>query len=343
MLTYLITYISIFIVSLLEVIKKEKGKLTFAFFFIVLVLLAGLRGNQGIDTPNYLQFFKDVNTNKASLHNLELGFLYFSSIIKTIFNDKVFYFLIIATMSIGLKMNAIWKISPLPLFSSAILFGTYFLALETNQIRQGIALGFCFLALVYRIKDKKKNFFIAVFIASCFHVSAIVFSLAWILKRKINPKMLFSLVLFSLLFVFISMEVFIKQTIVLYFFWNDFIFEKLINYASKMNQVGFSPIHIWYLFISIFLLYYSKFIKHKVFNLLLNIFIMGVIFNFFLNSFSYMLRITYYFLAVEGLLIGMVLYHSKHLTNRLVLWSFVLLLTLFKNYSYLLDNIKVYE
>ena len=343
MLRYLLVYILFILTSVIEVLTKKKVLLLFLFCFVYLMLLAGLRGDSGIDTKNYLEFFGDATSKNASSYNLDYGFVYFSAIIKVIYDNPVFYFIVIATLAIGLKMYVVWKLSPLPIITSAILFGTYFLPLETNQIRQGIALGFTLLAVLYRVRNKKVYFFASILIGSCFHISAVLFTVIWFLKRKITSAYLLGIVRLSFFFVFISTEFLITNIVGFGLFWNEFMYAKLINYASKMEPVGFSPIQLWYILSTLFFFYFRKFVKSEIFDFLLNIFVLGIALNFFLNSFSYMLRITYYFLAVEVLLLGIALYHSRHFLNRLTILIVVFLLIFFKNYSYYFENIDVYK
>lgn len=344
MTQYVILYGYALYASLIEVFLAKKMRLSAILLFVGAVLVLGYRGIDGVDTPNYISFFSDIGTQNALDYNMDTGFYILSSFIKWIKADIVFYFICLATISIGLKFWVMKKLSPAPIFGIFIILGTYFMSLEANQIRQALALGVVLISLFFAIHRKKVHFFLLLFLAASFHISALVFvPVWWLYKLRFSVKTLLIFVCIAFLFVFISLvDVFqygIKYTV----FWGAFIFYKLANYASKMEKVGFSPIQLWYVFTCFLFILKRKHFSQPGYNFLLNIFVLGVIMNFFLNSFSYMIRITYYFLAVEGILFSMILMKSKKTLDKLLLFTGLAALIFFKNYKYYLSNLEFFQ
>lgn len=343
MVYYILLYCYALSASFFQLVSKKKIPSLLILFFLGSVVVLAWRGLHGVDTENYLAFFADVGQKEEVNHGLDIGFLYLSSIIKWIKDDEVFYFFFIAVVSVGLKIRAISKISPLPIVSAIILLGTYFLSLEANQIRQALALGVCLLSFYYVIERNKWMFFSLIFLAATFHISAvIVLPVWWLFKIQISRKILLTLVLVSFLFVLISLEEILQYVVKYTFFWGEFIFSKIMNYASKMERVGFSPIQLWYIFISVIFINEKNRINNSTYNFLLNMFVIGVAMNFLLNSFSYMIRITYYFLAIEGILMAFLFYNSK-LVNRIVLFLLAILMLTLKNYKYYIANLEFFQ
>lgn len=342
MINYIVLYLYLFSNSLLQTIlnKRIKGLIFIAFIAIVFVLT--IRGSHGVDTEIYLTFFNDIGKRVKGYDGLDLGFLYISTLIKKIYNNEIFFLFCIAFISVSLKLKAAHKLSPLPLVTAFVLFGTYFLSLEANQIRQAMALGIGLFSLHYVIERKKTSFFICIILAATFHVSVIIFlSVWWLYDLKIKRTTLLAILGISFLFVFISLIEVFQFAVRFSFLWGEFIFSKLLNYASKMERVGFSPIQIWYILISIIFITEKKKINDPKYSFLLNLFIIGISLNFFLNSFSYMIRITYYFLAVEGFLLAYLIKKSEMVT-RILLFLLAAIMLALKNYKYINVNLEYF-
>ncbi|MDO6516176.1 EpsG family protein [Zobellia uliginosa] len=340
---YLVLYIYSLATSLLQVLLNKRISLLLFSLFLALIAVLAFRGSDGVDTENYLTFFNDIGYKEEGYEGLDIGFLYLSTLIKWIKNSEVFYFLCIAVLSVGLKLKAMDKLSPLPLVSAFVLFGTYFLSLEANQIRQALALGVGLLSLHFIIKRKRLWFFSSIILAATFHVSSIILLPAWwLFDFKISRKRLLLILGISFLFVFISLVDVFQFSVKYAFFWGQFIFSKLLNYASKMERVGFSPIQLWYVFISVVFIIERKRINNQTYSFLLNLFIIGVAMNFFLNSFSYMIRITYYFIAIEGVLLAYLLKNSK-LGTRIVFFLLAAIMLALKNFKYYNANLEFFQ
>lgn len=347
MLVYILVILSVVIISLIELIFKKKINVSiYAFIGFILIILSAFRGELGNDTVVYLSFFQNLDFSNVTFYLLqfEIGFVYLSLLIKQIFNNDVFYISSIALISISLKMKYVYKISPLPAISLFTLVSAYFLALDMGQIRQGIALSLIFIALYHYLKENKKLFYFFVLIATFFHISAFLFLIIVFLKKNISNYIILFCIFFSFIFVFIPINELIISFIKLLFFWNDFIFTKLMNYAiGKYSEiVGFSIIQIWYLLISVVFVYYKKIINNSTYSFLLNVFAVGIILNFVFNSFPALIRASYYFLAIEGFLVAYVIYESKKKYNRYILFLIIVSMGLLRYYLYLNNRIETY-
>lgn len=341
---FLSLFIILFFASALEVVYKKKIPYLINFFCITAIIALASRGEYGVDTKNYLLFFKSIGSKGALESGLDIGFFFFSVFIKWVYNAPFFFLFCIAFLSITFKVYAIKRLSPLPSISLFILFGTYFLSLETNQIRQAFALGLTLFSILFILKEKKWYFIVTIILASLLHVSALIFLPSWWLyKVRVSSKVLFLVLGISFLFVFVNVGEMFKMLFNILFVWNDFILNKLINYASKMEQVGFSPIHLWYLFVSTIFIYYRKNINTHFYRFLVFLFILGVSFNFIVNSFSYLIRVSYYFLVLEGIIFAMIIFHEKKLLNRILFYLLISIMLGYKIFSYYTQNIEFYQ
>lgn len=340
MLPYYIIFLTVIVLSFYEVSLKKQINLGFyLLFFIGLAMLAGLRSEEFPDTLNYLDFFNDVDKNNFIYYFVEFesGFVVSTLVIKTIINNSLVWLCIVALLSLALKFFAIRRLSPFPFISLLVIMSGYYISLEFLQIRQGLALGFILVSLVFLVRNKFYLFYLFVIIASLFHISAFVFILARIFKnRSFHPLILLSLVLLSFVFIFVPIKDIIVWFIQKILFFNGFAYSKLMSYSEGRYAeiVGLSSIQIWYLSIVSFFLYYKRFFsKDGKYNLLLNIYVLGIIMNFTFNSFSVLLRASYYFLVVEGVLVALIINRTKY--NRYITWIVVCTMGLLRYLLYL--------
>lgn len=348
MFGYLIVFVLIIFTSSYELVTKNKIHPIFYYLMIIgLISFAGLRGEKGNDTIEYISFFENIDINNFYffLTQFEPGFVAYALMIKGLLNSSGFFIFMIALLSITLQLFYIRKLSPLPLISLIPFMSGYYLSLDMGQIRQALAMGFVIMAFYFFIENQIKKFYFLLIIACCFHISASIFFVLVFLRRNVDTLIHVSLILGSFLLVFFDIKTIIIDVIKLLFFWNDFIFSKLMSYSAGKyaDNIGFSSIHLWYIIVILIFLYYRKlFPKNGNYNLVLNVFSLGIVLNFIFNSFPVLIRCTYYFLALEGVLIGHIIYKTKYSINRYILWVFIFSFGFLRYYMYLKARIDVY-
>ena len=170
---------------------------TAAIFILAvpLMLLAGLRP-VGFDPDS---------RNYAALVGQNLGALAFGAreptfwLINWFSNNAGFdavrtFFLVYAVIGVGIKCTAIATFSSRVLLSLFLYLMLYFLPHEMTQIRAGVAAGVYLFALSALARGNRTSFLVRIFVAVCFHYSAIVGLVMLLFQRRVlTRKFLFLL------------------------------------------------------------------------------------------------------------------------------------------------------
>ncbi|MBP9743663.1 MAG: EpsG family protein [Burkholderiales bacterium] len=192
MLIYVMFYVSILCCYAYSSRDKQMEQILLICLCVLLALFAGMRAiDVSADGANYAYMFDSVyqysdwftsrNELMAVVIPVTLKYLglysYFSA------------FLVFAIFGVGLKFLAIKKYSPLPLLSVLLYYSSFFILHEMTQIRAGVATGILLLTLNDIYEKNFLKFLIKIFIASMFHISSLVFLLAYFINSKsINKK-----------------------------------------------------------------------------------------------------------------------------------------------------------
>jgi hypothetical protein len=154
---------------------------------IFLTLFAGLRGSLvSSDYSTYAEYFELVThtNNIAELTFIEPSFVLFS---RLFFNVRG-VILVYALLSIAFKLKAFEKITPFIYYSIALWISHFFLVLELNQIRAGLAISILLCGFPYIVDRKLIKFLVIVFVATLVHYSAIIYLPFYFLNtKKVTP------------------------------------------------------------------------------------------------------------------------------------------------------------
>ena len=173
-----------------DYIRQQKiGKILVFIPIIFLIPLIGLREyNVGTDTTNY---YNTVWLSNDSISfDTEFSFLLLVKIIKYLGLDFSAFLFMIATIFILTTYIAIKRISSFYNSNIFYVFFVYFsmfffLSMSINIMRQGVSLSFLLLAYSYLInKSSKTKVVIAAFIATSFHVTALIPILIYFVSHK---------------------------------------------------------------------------------------------------------------------------------------------------------------
>ncbi|MFV0599119.1 MAG: EpsG family protein [Bacteroidales bacterium] len=160
---------------------------------MLLSCFAGLRyGDQ--DYNNYVAIFK------GAVASADVGFTFLASIIHIFTNNEAVFFLVVASLSVGLNFTAYRKMTTF--YFTAILFYYvhFFLLKEMIQIRAGLSCAICLCSILYLDKNEYKKFFLTVALAISIHLTAIVFLPVFLIKRiKVTRKLV--VILLSISFI----------------------------------------------------------------------------------------------------------------------------------------------
>lgn len=327
------------VLSLLEIISNNRKVFKIIFFFLgaILILFSGLRdgANVGIDSPVYYRFYLEKNPP------VEFGYKLINDFFSNMdFNYNVFLIfinmVIIYNISKFIRLNSYFLIFPLFIFFSDFYF--YF---NFSGIRQAIAMSFVALSVYYIFENKKIISFVLVLIASLFHVSALVFYLAFFVpKVKMVASKYFKFLLAITAGIFIGG--YIVESI-------PYLNQKFLYYSSLQEQSD-NIVSSYYIGImkrsavvlSVVLVYKNFFEDNKNF-FLYNLYLIGLIIYIasYLVSPEFGVRLGSYFIVLDCILISRYIYVSRSLTNRLVLFAIFTLIALYKVYTY--TQISAYD
>jgi hypothetical protein len=182
----------LFFLALSEMGQKIKNKILLFMTVFLLLLFAGFR--YGIET-DYWSYYRLFN-NKSLYSTVEPGYAGLMHIYRTTlsysFNGFVF---LIAFISITIKY-IFFKRLTLPFFALAIYFSLFYLMLEYNTIRHGLAISFLSLAVIHLQKRNIFKYYIFVGIASTIHISSLLFIPVYLFfNKKLNIRTVFILIL----------------------------------------------------------------------------------------------------------------------------------------------------
>ena len=156
-------------------LRVSNASLFITLIAVCLVLVAGLRPI-GLDRDSL---------NYAAVIGSNVGGVFFGSreptfwLINAISQRSPLpvittFFLLYAALGVVVKTAAILKFSPRPLLSLYLYITLYFVSHEFTQIRTGVAAGIYIFALHSLSRGNRGAFLLRLFVAICFHYSAII-------------------------------------------------------------------------------------------------------------------------------------------------------------------------
>jgi len=197
-----------FIVSFFAFIKLEFSKRKILLFCIglFLFLLAALRPvNSDRDYKNYIISYNIISNGNIVF--IEPAFYVIVYIVKYIFNDTLFLFIIFAILGVTLKFTAIKHLSEFWFLSLVVYISYFYILHEMTQIRVGVAAGLMLLAIKPIYERDIKKFLCYTFFAFLFHYSAILILLIWFIPtHKVNRWFYTLLIPFAYLLYFCNVS-----------------------------------------------------------------------------------------------------------------------------------------
>ena len=193
MLFYFVIFLFVAGTSFLDLtnIDRSNKLIILCLLGAVIVTIAGIRWETGADWTPYYNFF-EYNERLTDFiedpYQFEYGFGYLNYIVKNIFESYNVMLAIISCIVVVLKYTTLYQFSPYPLLAGVINFSNF--NGDIFPVRQYIAIAICFFSIRYIIRENKVFFIMAILIATLFHVTALVFLLAYYLYwAKISTRM----------------------------------------------------------------------------------------------------------------------------------------------------------
>lgn len=257
----MILYMSILLFSIVIGLLSQKIKgyetIYLVIIFSILTLISGFRHYEvGLDTLNYINYFKYINSNSLSMSfehvRLENGYVLFNYIIGKLTNNPQSIILVSACFINFSFAKTISKYSE-NVVVSTVIFIIFFFQSSMNGMRQYIAFAIFLLSIKYILKKDYLKYTIMIIIASFFHSSAIIlliFALLTFGNIMNNDKIL---ILFSIISLFLMnyfntiLEIFVR----IFPMYNRLL---ISSYYTSSSQISYLWLAIYFilLVISIF-------------------------------------------------------------------------------------------
>lgn len=164
-------------------IKKIYLYLTFGLFTMIAALRAEVVGN---DTIVYLRLFESISySSDISIFSprFELGYIYLNKLLSLISHNSQIILVVTSCFIMYGFMRFIKKYSKIPWLSVYLFFTIGYFSMTMNTIRLNIAIVLILLAYDFLKQKRLIRFLILVFFAFLFHRTAIVFLIAWPMRK----------------------------------------------------------------------------------------------------------------------------------------------------------------
>lgn len=177
---YLLLFFVFFLFACLDLTSlKKKAKLPLLIFlFIFIILLGGLRWKTGADWAPYYHYFTFFDANETFFRlAFEPGYFLLTYIVRLFSSNFTVFLLIFASLVNGLRIPFFYKYTS-AVFLAFLLYWGNNLA-EFGAVRQALAISVCLATIPCIVKKKWLTFMLLIIVAMQFHVTAIIFFLAY--------------------------------------------------------------------------------------------------------------------------------------------------------------------
>lgn len=170
--------------------------------FGVLFFISAFRStNIGNDTPFYAFLFEYYGSAVRALNlekfvylfnfdnvlnsRIEPGFIFLNILLNFISNDYLILFVVVSAFVVGVWMIHIYQNSSMVWLSVALFINLRFFYFSLSNLRQSIAMAIILISYKFLKERKLLPFLLCVCIAALFHLSALVFIIAYPLTAKV--------------------------------------------------------------------------------------------------------------------------------------------------------------
>lgn len=347
---FYIVFTLIAFVGILELSSINRTYKNVSFFSIIVILsaFATMRSvGVGSDDTAYIDIFSRIPSpfecqdifcgyNYAEL-NVEYGFFSLLSLFSIFGKSHFLLFGGVALPAIYLKLKSIKFYTPFFAGSVLIYFSHFFLAMELNAIRVGLASGVIFYAIKCFSEKKYLQFWFLYIIAIFVHVSSVLMMIPIVLLL-FSPTRI-HLLLISIAVILIT-AIIDKSKLLDIFVFVDFLSAK-INLYQNAEQFNYSiplydPVNLKNIFISALCLMSFEGLrkKYKYFEITSIFFISASILRILLGDFAILAGRSYAAIAMFDCIIVPML--AVYFVGRL--WGFILVLI----YAFLLLSLNIF-
>ena len=306
-------------------------------FFILLVfflfVFSAFRFEVGTDYNHYVMLFNYLGEGNEHWGRIEPGFQILVKSIYIFTDNPRFLFFLFSLVTIVFFVIGWVRFSPSVIVSLIVFFGLYHYFNSLNVSRQYVAMSVYFLFATRGLIDKRPvYYFLSCFIASLFHLTAILMTVLYpFLVRRWSTYVY--LLIYSL-FIFIYLA---------YDYVSGFVFSSLGFYSGYLSyKEGSANI----LFITcLFMFGISWFYKSKIFKygeigvVAFNFSFLSVCIIPFSNYNIMFSRVAMYFSVYFAIVIPILLFCIKSKKERSVLFLMFLIVLVFNVFFHLYNNV----
>lgn len=354
---YAYLYIIFFTLGLLAicgVITNLRTNKFYSMIYWAITLLffcmSFLRWERGADWMAYHDFFNSYteffSTNSS---NFEMGFKTLSVLIKNTIDDYTVFLFIQAAIITFCMGKTMWRYSINPLVSLFVYFALIFA--NIFFVRQNVAISIAMFSFTFIEKRQFMKFCLCVLFAIQFHITSIIFLIAYPLyKMKFSMKTL----IWILLICFLSSIVASRVLLSLFGDMGGFVGAKLSHYLQASEDGGgsmklptfaslFAGILSRVFVVSATLLLIGKRrLQSEQLNGIVNFYLFGIVIYCFTAPISIgLVRLVNYYDFFIILLIPHIIYTPKRLLNRFVI-SIIFYVYLFSRFISLNNQYGTY-
>lgn len=290
------------------------------------ILIGGFRWETGTDWNSYYFFFADNTTFEqfTKYNSFEIGWTFLNWVIKNVFPSYTIFLLFFHSFNIIITWIAVNRYNNIKQINIPLFYILYFAAHRGDifATRQMLACAILFYAYSYVLEEKYLKFFLLIVIATCIHMTSIVFVITPLINKiSLNKKKILFLICISILMCLRGRNLFIS----LFDFLGNIIptgrlLGKIISYKNDKADISIIYIIRYLFFIPFFISKYKKgiFIYNKIFNT----YLFGcLVFIITAGIMPVMQRFALYFTNFEALLICLYVnrLRNKNIRNYMIL------------------------
>jgi hypothetical protein len=326
----------------IKVIPRGLAKKT---TFIILLIFIGLRGFVYTDWVNYYPFYEELPTiwdsNFLSIFSstrVELGFVLYRIIIKSIFSNYFIWIFICSLLDLLCLSFLFLRYSNSYILSFILFFCFYGLNMEFNLLRNIKAILLFLLSIESLLNRKMIRYTLLNLIGISFHYSSLLFlPLYFILNKKFNAMIIWSIFLASnIIFLF---DIHLAETIInsIFLFTGGSSFSEFSSNMHKYIEtsrsyeltIGYFERSLSYI---LFAILYKKMIDHKSINvIMLNAyFCYYFLFIFFSNVSILMIRYSSLFVFSYWFLYPNVIALLRSIRYKKILQYLIIIICIYK-------------
>ena len=292
-------------------LKLDRQANTFIYLIIctVIILFVGLRGNIEPDYENYLYIYNHSSSLNYNDFEVEPLYLFINKFVGSFGGSFGIIVLLMSVLSIIPKFIFFKRYSVNFALSIIVFYCSSLFLFDFIATRQAVAIGLFLYSLQYIEKRKPRQYFLIIFLAYLFHISALILIPCYfILNKRFSKKLLYVTVVLIAILNLLQINIHLLSNILGLLPLPGATEAKLLIYSSESEFAFISVKQIILAFLFVYINNDEK-IKdntkdNNMLNIGVNIYIIGIVMGTLLNEipqFSY--RIKWYFFTIEAFLI----------------------------------------